>query len=235
MSKIDFVPNDYIQQRESNRANLIYLVLFAVMMGAIAMTFSFLKMRQRAIRSELTALTRQMAEAQEEIAQLEELKTKSKTMMKTMLMTAELLEPVPRSVILAGLTNSLPAGVSLLEVNLVEKETATAAAASPASGGASRYKAASAKPAAPEPVAPKEVETNIEIKGIAPSDIEVATYIARLGDSVLLESVSLVESKEHKIDETRFREFKLETRLKKGMIISKEDITRIRQTREQFL
>lgn len=232
MAKIDFVPNDYIQQRESNRTNFLYLILFAVLMGAIAVTFSILKMRQRAVRGELTALARQMAQAHEQIAQLEELQSKSKTMMKTMVMTAELLEPVPRSVILASLTNSLPAGVSLLEVNLEEKETQAAAA----TGGANRYKPAQAKtPAAAESAPRKEVETTIEIKGIAPSDIEVATYIARLGGSILLDSVSLVESKEHKIEETRFREFKLQTRLKKGMALSKDDVKRIREAREQVL
>lgn len=232
MAKIDFVPNDYIQQRESNRTNFLYLILFAVLMGAIAVTFSILKMRQRVVRGELTALARQMAQAHEQIAQLEELKSKSKMMMKTMVMTAELLEPVPRSVILASLTNSLPAGVSLLEVNLEEKETQAAAA----TAGANRYKPAQAKtPAAAESAPRKEVETTIEIKGIAPSDIEVATYIARLGGSILLDSVSLVESKEHKIEETRFREFKLQTRLKKGMSLSKDDVKRIREAREQVL
>jgi len=234
MTKIDFVPNDYIQQRESNRANFLYLILFAVLMGAIAVTFSILKMRQRGVRSELTALTLQMTQAQEQIVQLEDLKTKSKAMMKTMVVTSELLEPVPRSVILASLTNSLPGGVSLLEVNVVEKETQAAAAQAPS---ANRYQPAQARvPAVAADNAPrKEVETNIDIKGIAPSDIEVATYIARLGGSVLLDSVSLVESKEHKIDETRFREFSLQTRLKKGMVLSKEDVRKIRQGREQVM
>jgi Tfp pilus assembly protein PilN len=233
MSRIDFVPTDYIQQRESNRANLMYLVLFAVLMGAIAVMFSILKMRQRAVRGELTALTQKMMQAQEQIAQLEELKAKSKTMMKTMVVTAELLEPVPRSVVLASLTNTLPPGVSLLEVNLVEKESQ---AAQTQAAGANRYKPAPAKAPTGSELAPrKEVETAIDIKGIAPSDIEVATYIARLGSTVLLDSVSLVESKEHKIDETRFREFRLQTRLRKGAALSKDDITTIRQVREQIL
>ena len=37
--------------------------------------------------------------------------------------TAELIEPVPRSVLLASLTNNLPAGVSLLRLNVVQKES----------------------------------------------------------------------------------------------------------------
>ena len=40
MAKIDFVPNDYIQQRQSSRANFMYLVLFMILMAAVGVTFS---------------------------------------------------------------------------------------------------------------------------------------------------------------------------------------------------
>ena len=122
MGTINFVPNDYIQQRQSSRANILYLMLLMAMLGAIGITFGFIKMRQRAVASEMIALNGRMSKAKEQITQLEELKVKGKTMLKTMVMTAELLEPVPRSVILASLTNDLPSGVSLLDFTLEEKE-----------------------------------------------------------------------------------------------------------------
>ena len=114
MGTINFVPNDYIQQRQSSRANILYLMLLMAMIGAIGITFGFIKMRQRAVQAEIAAFNTRMAKAKEQIAQLEELKVKGKTMLKTMVMTAELLEPVPRSIVLASLTNNLPSGVSLL-------------------------------------------------------------------------------------------------------------------------
>ena len=52
-------------------------------------------------------------------------------------------------------------------------------------------------------------EMYIDIVGIAPSDLQVATYIERLSNSELLDNVALVESKERKIENTIFREFKL--------------------------
>ena len=232
MAKIDFVPDDYIQQREGNRANLTYLILLAVLMSAICVTFSIIKIRQRAARSELAALIEQMSQAHKQIAQLEELKIKSKTMMRTMVMTAELLEPIPRSIILAALTNNLPDGVSLLETKLTEKENLRAA---PAPAKTSQYQVAGAKAAAQQEPLQKGFETTIEIKGIAPSDIEVAAYIARLSGSILFDSVALVESKEHKIDETKFREFKLKTMLAKNAILSKKDVGKIREKHEETL
>lgn len=239
MVKIDFVPNDYIQQRDSGRANFLYLVLFGALMGAIGVTFSIIKMQQKAVESELVSLNQQMSQAQEQIARLEQLKTKSKSMMKTMVMTAELLEPIPRSIVLANLTNNLPAGVSLLELKLEEKELTVPKPAVPKPGGNAYQQKTATPPAAAKPsvaAAPdtplierKPVETTIEIKGIAPSDLEVAAYIARLGGSILMESVNLIESKETVIEEVLFREFRLKARLKPNVQLSKVDVEKIRK------
>lgn len=226
MGTINFVPNDYLQQRQSSRANMLYLMLLAALLGAIGMTFGFIKMRQKAVLSEMDRLNQRMMQAKEQIEQLEELKTKGKTMLKTMVMTAELIEPAPRSVILAGLTNTLPAGVSLLDLTLVEKETkitpAPSAANNKPAGGA---KAKTSQPAE-EPQT--KTETSLELMGIAPSDLEVAAYIARLSSSVLLSQVELVESKEQLIDNFKFRQFKLKAMLKPNLNLTKEDIDSIR-------
>ena len=234
MGTINFVPNDYIQQRQSSRANILYLMLLMAMLGAIGITFGFIKMRQRAVSAEMMALNTRMSKAQEQIAQLEELKVKGKTMLKTMVMTAELLEPVPRSVVLASLTNNLPLGVSLVEFGLDEKEIRTAAP-TPASRPANQYNArtAAAKAAAEEPQ--RRTETKLEMRGIAPSDIEVASFIARLSGSILLDEVELVESKERVIDEVKFREFRLRAMLKPNLMLTKEDIDSIRLKREEMM
>ncbi len=235
MGTINFVPNDYIQQRQSSRANLMYLMLLMAMLGAIGITFGFIKMRQRAVNMEMITLNARMAKAKEQIAQLEELKAKGQTMLKTMVMTAELLEPVPRSVILAALTNNLPTGVSLLDLGLEEKELRVASASTkPASKPANQYQAKTAKPQAPEEPQ-RRIETNLELMGIAPSDIEVAAYIARLNGSILLGRVELVESKERIIDEVKFREFKLRAMLKPNLTLTKEDIDSIRRKRDEAL
>ncbi len=232
MARIDFVPNDYVQQKECGRANFLYLVLFGILMGAIGVTFSIIKMRQRAVESHLAALEQKMAAADTQIAQLDKLKRKTTTMMHSMVTTAELLEPVPRSVVLACLTNNLPGGVSLLELDLKEKDIAPAAPK--ATPKTSQYQKAQAaqKPDALQPgETPRQARTRttVEIKGIAPSDIEVATYIARLGTSILMSEVALVESQEHIIDDVRFREFKLTATLKEDITLTKEDIERIRR------
>ena len=234
MATINFVPDDYVQQRRASRANVLYLMLLMAMLGAIGITFGFIKMRQRTVQAELAQLNEQMSQAQQQIAQLEELKVKSKEMMKTMVMTAELLEPVPRSIILASLTNNLPSGVSLLDFELQEKETKVVKPAAKKTAGGSQYQkktAAATQPAVPD----KIVETSLQIKGIAPSDIQVAGFIARLSGSILFDKVSLVESKEIDVENVKYREFRLKAMIKPDLALTKDDIDGIRTKREQTI
>ena len=230
MAMINFVPDDYVQQRRASRSNVLYLMLLLAMLGAIGITFGFIKMRQRTVQTELAQLNSRMAQAQQQIAQLEELKTKSKTMMTTMVMTAELLEPVPRSIILASLTNNLPSGVSLLDFGLEEKETQVHKP-SPKNTTGSRYNKSNATADASVPQ--KTVTTNLQIKGIAPSDIQVAGFISRLSDTILFDNVSLVESKEIEIEKIKYREFRLNAVIRSDLALTKEDIDSIREKREQ--
>ena len=230
MAMINFVPDDYVQQRRASRSNVLYLMLLLAMLGAIGITFGFIKMRQRAVQTELAQLNSRMAEAQQQIAQLEELKTKSQTMMKTMVMTAELLEAVPRSIILASLTNNLPSGVSLLDFGLEEKETQIYKSAAK-NTTSSRYSKANATAAASEPQ--KTVSTNLQIKGIAPSDIQVAGFISRLNDAILFDDVSLVESKEIEIEKIKYRQFQLKAVIRPDLALTKENIDEIREKQEQ--
>lgn len=239
MANINFVPDDYVQGNESRRTNLVYLVLFAVVMTALGGSFVAIKLRQRACSTNEKVVNARMAEIQEVINQFEQLQAKRREMMKTALTTAELLEPVPRSVLLASLTNNLPSGVSLLKLNLVQKQSKENSAAAPATTG-SKYQAAQAQKVAgqdsesqnsenPE----KLLETHISIEGTAPSDLQVAGYIERLSISSLLDSVALVESKECKIEDNTFRQFKLTAMLRKDVHLTKDDVERIRGKGEE--
>ena len=140
MSNINFVPDDYIQSNESRRANLMCLILFSVVMAALGGSFVTIKIRQRACGAEESLVNAKMTRMEESIKKFEDLQTKRKEMMRTALTTAELLEPVPRSVLLASLTNSLPPGVSLMKLDLMQKEDRSEA--SPDAAPKTKYQAA---------------------------------------------------------------------------------------------
>jgi len=232
MVNINFVPDDYVENTESRRTNLVYLVLFAVMMTALGGSFVAIKMRQNSTSNTEKLISGKMAEMKESIKQFEQLQAKRRTMMTTALTTAELLESVPRSILLASLTNNLPDGVSLLKLGLVQKRSAQAGNAATTS----KYRATQARKKAgasgaggdgsenPE----KFLETHIAIGGTAQSDLQVARYIEHLTNSTLLDNVALVESKECKLDDKTFRQFKLTAMLKDNVHLSRGDVEKIR-------
>ncbi len=239
MLNINFVPDDYIQNTDSRRTNLMYLVLFLIMMIALGGTFTAIRIRYRSVIAKEMLVNSKMNQIQESIKQFEDLQIKRKEMVKTALMTAELIETVPRSVLLASLTNNLPAGASLLRIKLIQKEpTVNISAKSSATFGSKTPQVAPA-PAESETSVEKSLVTYIDLEGIAPSDLQVAVYIENLGNSTLLDNVALVESKEHKkpsgskqpaVSETTeptLREFKLKAVLRKDIHLTQEDITRI--------
>ncbi len=229
MANINFVPDDYVQNTESSRTNLLYLVLFGVVMIALCGSFMTIKIRQRACGVKEKLVNTKMTKIQKAIKQFEELQTKRGEMMRTALTTSELIEPVPRSVLLASLTNNLPQGVSLLTLGLIQKDTPLSSQAAQTS----KYQAKQAQKAGTgNSQASKErlLDTNIDIEGMAPSDLQVAEYIKRLTISNLLDNVALVESKEHKIDNgTPYRRFKLTAMLKKEVHLTQEDVKKIRE------
>lgn len=234
MLSINFVPDDYVQSSESQRTNLICLALLAVVMAALGGLFVTIKIRQRVLCHEVARIDAEMAREEEDLKKLNELHAKQKDMIKTALTTASLLEPVPRSILFASLTNSLPAGVSLLRLYIVQKEPKHAAGPSVPTN---KYKAAQANLAKADTAwqagsAEKLFETHMDIGGIAPSDLQVADYIERLSNSSLLQNVALVESKEHKIEDTTFREFKLTAMLRNNIQLTEEDVDRIRAEHE---
>ncbi len=226
MLNVNFVPDDYVKSSESRRTNLMYLVLFALVMAGLGGTFVTIKISQRTIAEKEEYLSAKEAEADQAIEQYEALQTRRKIMLKTALTTAELLEPVPRSVLLASLTNNLPAGVSLLKLNVIQKEPKRTSRVV----STNKYKEAQAKRTAEQAKESPEklLETYMDIEGVAPSDLQVAAYIKQLSSSSLLDNVALVESKEHKIEETTFRQFKLTAMLRKNVHLSNEDIDGIR-------
>ena len=208
MANINFVPSDYTQKRDSTRANLIYLFLFVAVMAGIGATFSIIRMRQKKINAELVAVDTKLSEATEKFKLIEQLQATGAEMMKTATMTAELFETAPKSAILACLTNNLPNGVSFVDLKLFQKTAKTQP-----SQASTQYEQASGQDSGSRE---KMIETFIEIKGIAPSDIEVGDYIARLGRSIMLESTELVESRQVQVNEANCREFKITTKIKRN-------------------
>jgi len=226
MVSLNFVPDDYIQNNESRRVNILCVVLVLVVVGALCSVFGVIKVRQRASVKKEAKVYAKMNEMQRSLVQFEQLQVQRESMMKSALTIADLLESVPRSIVLAQLTNALPPGASLAAVDITQK----AAGRRTKIPAKSNYQAAKTQKASGQSHESKEKDliTEVEITGLARNDLQVACYIKSLEQSLLLDQVVLIESREHEVDHQILRQFQLEAKLTKDARLSSEALEVIR-------
>lgn len=216
-NELSFLPDDYLERKAQRRTNAICATLFMIVLVAIGSAFSYTERSMRAVEREHLSIEKQYTDAAKRITQVQQLQQKQRTMAMQAELTASLLEKVPRSFLLAEITNSMPRGVSLLDLSLESKkktsqqaQSATPKATFERKADARRKAAtggASAPPPAPEP---RSYDVFIKITGIAGTDVQVAQFITKLNHSRLLKDVNLVISEQFKGDDGASRKFQVE-------------------------
>jgi hypothetical protein len=221
-NELSFLPDDYLERKAQRRTNAICAVLFLLVMVAIGTAFTFDDKTYRAVEKEHTKVEQEFTEAAKRIELVQQLQDKQKRMAQQAELAASLLEKVPRSFILAELTNSLPHGTSLLDMKLESRSRIVAA---PKQSSSSAGKTAFERKRAPEKdkktetannvPAPKLYDVVMKITGVAQTDVQVAQYISKLNQSAVLIDVNLIVSDEFKQDKSEdpLRKFQLEARL----------------------
>lgn len=230
MNKVDFLPEDYIEKKAQQRTNVICLLLFLAVMVGVGGGFAITEKRKKGMDDRMTQVNKQMKQASESLKQLEVLEGKREQMMNKASLSASLMESVPRSLILATVTNDLPAGVSLTEFELTSKDITPKPAVSAKKTSKSRSRNSKSKQAkkSAEPeqkeIIPQKWQTTVEITGLAPTDMQVAELLKNLQTSKLIQEANLMYSEEHETDDEVVRKFQLLLILDPEARASEEDV-----------
>jgi hypothetical protein len=170
----------------------------------------------RRVESEHASVEKQYTEAAKRISQVQQMQEKQRTMAIQAELTASLLEKVPRSFLLAEVTNSMPSGVSLLDMILESKkrqpprETQTKSAFEAKKVERKKPGAAAANASkSPQPEA-KVFDVSVKLTGVAYTDVQVAQFISKLNTSRMLKDVNLVISDEYRKGDEQLRKFQIE-------------------------
>src|SRR5438552_17255912 len=121
-NQLSFLPDDYLERKTQRRTNVICAVLFVIVLVMIALAFTITERSIRTVEKQHAEVEKQYAEAARRLEQVKQMQEKQRTMAHQAELTASLLEKVPRSFLLAELTNSLPAGVSLLDMQMESRK-----------------------------------------------------------------------------------------------------------------
>jgi Tfp pilus assembly protein PilN len=211
---INLLPNDYMDRRVRRRANIICLIIGGAavlglsLAGVMAMVTMFSSAGMRAV------VERQYGEASQQIRQLKDLEERKAGLVHKVELSTDLLERVPRSHLLARLTNYLPqmASLTALVLKLEDVEVATPQGAG--DGGQDKASAKTDKNGKAKSDKIKVKMWTFRVDGLAPTDVEVAEYMSRLSADPIFRDVDLKYSEEFPYREgTTMRKFQMCFRL----------------------
>jgi Tfp pilus assembly protein PilN len=194
--QISFLPEDYLDRKAQRRTNVICAVLAGIVMAAIGSAFSLTEKVNRQAESQHAQVEQKYTEAAKQIQQFQELGKEESKMAKQAELAASLLEKIPRSIVLAEVSNSVPTGVSLMEFTMDSRRKTSSTANTPPPAP----NKAPAQNAAPDPIA---YDVTLTVTGIAGNDVQVAEFIHRLGLVPMFQDVNLVISDEFTPDDKK--------------------------------
>jgi Tfp pilus assembly protein PilN len=205
-NQVSFLPEDYLDRKAQRRTNVICAILAAIVMGAIGSAFSLTERLVSQAERRHAVAEEGYAKAARQIQEVHDMEEKQQKMARQAELAASLLEKIPRSLILANVTNGLPQDVSMLEFNL-DSRRLTAASASAAQNHT--------LPDGFEEAEPIKYAVTLRVTGIAANDMQVAEFIRNLSHSPLFTDVNLIVSDELDQDQGahKVRRFEVEMTL----------------------
>ena len=210
-NELSFLPDDYLERKAQRRAFVLYGVVSAVVLGAIAAGVVSSEKATSAAEARRAEVSRRMVEAARQIEQVNKLHEQQRKIVQHAELAASLVEKVPRSRVLAQLTNSLPAGCSLLDFALESRQRVEAPALTFDQKKAA-LDAQHKNDLAGHVEVPK-FDVTMKLTGITDTDVQVAQYIAKLNGCPEFKDVNLLISEPYKQGNDTLRKFQIELTL----------------------
>jgi Tfp pilus assembly protein PilN len=217
MSTINLLPGDYVESRVRQRIVGLCMVLFAIEVAGVVGAWFVTERKQTQAVQISHRVDESYAQAAQQIGRLQQLEIQKKTMLRKAEVAEALVERVPRSALLAVLTNALPPAASLTQIKLdtqrkIIMPKPAKSEKSEADKADDKKTKLTSEPRTEGVLAPTTV--TLEVKGLAATDMEVAKFIANLARCQLVRSVDLGYSQQRSIGADLLREFQVKIELR---------------------
>ncbi len=199
-NSMNFLPEDYVEKRQAARSAVVCIGLLVIVVSGIMGAWMFAQWRAKPTFDDAAQVDTEVEDMSKKISEVQEMNAEKAKMLAKAELTTTLMERVRRSALLEELTRLQPKGVNLLSLELKSREL-------PRPELSDIEKAKRQQDGlTPEPEKPPEFEVTVDLIATAPSDGQVAAYIAALGKSPLLADVNLQFSEEFKRGEGEIKE-----------------------------
>lgn len=222
-----FLPEDYLDRKIARRTNLICVGLFMVMIAAIGAAFFVQNRQDQGTRAELVKVNDSFTKRAEQLRQIKELQDRQQQMIEKAKVVRQLVERIPRSIIVAEMVNNMPPALSLLEFDLETK-------AQPAPRNLTAIDRARAKQQKDKDkqdgkveIVPRQVFVNIE--GIAQLERQITEFMGNLTHHRLFDNVGLEFIEQDTIEKTDLFRFRITMELNQSVLFERsapEDLER---------
>ena len=197
-NQLSFLPDDYLDRKARRRANVLCALGAFLVLSVAGTVFWYTEKLTAAVEKRFAEVDKQYGDAAKRIDKVNQMRQQQQQVVRRAELAASLVEKIPRSNVLAEFTNSLPQGLSLLNIAMESREKAGAPVAAMTAFEAKR--AALEGRTAAMPVTAKVYDVFIKIEGVASTDVQVAQFISKLNRSALFRDVNLVVSEEFKVN-----------------------------------
>lgn len=222
-----FLPEDYLDRKIARRTNLICVGLFLVMIAAIGAAFFVQNRQDVGTRTELVDVNDAFTMRAEQLRQIKELQDRQQQMIEKAKVVRQLVERVPRSIILAEMVNNMPPALSLLEFDLETKATPAPRNLTAIDRAKAKQAKDKAKEAGKAQIVPRQVFVNIE--GIAKKENQITEFMGNLTHHPLFLGVGLEFIEKDTIEQTDLFRFRITMELNQSVLIERsapEDLKR---------
>jgi Tfp pilus assembly protein PilN len=226
-NELSFLPDDYLENKAQRRTNVICAVLFLITMVSIGLAFTTSERSLREVEAKHAAVEQSFADAARRIEQVQQMQEKQRTMAHQAELTASLLEKIPRSLILAKITNALPTGVSLTDFILESRKRNAPPPVAPRSA----FEQKKTNSIVGQVAEAKVYDVTLKITGLAPTDVQVAELLRKLRTVALFKDVTLIisdwekQGSDKKAQDQQYRRFQIELTLDPNADVKGETAT----------
>lgn len=211
---VSFMPEEYVRDERDARNSIVALLIFGVVLVATAGAFAFNSQAWKKVERERDLVAAEYADEQAKLEMLKELEVRRGQLLDKAGVVAALLDPVPRSVLLAELLVGKPQSATLTEISLSSKRIRVVEEAeeNPAKTRGAPRVSKPGEQKAPR-VLPPRFEHTLVLDGIADRNNDVADYLASLETSPIFRSVDLKYINEGVRQGREVRQFRVELEL----------------------
>ena len=127
-NQLSFLPDDYLDRKARRRANVLCALGAFFVLGVAGSVFWYTEKLTAAVDKRFAEVDKKYGDAAKRIEKVNQMRAQQQQVVRRAELAASLGEKVPRSNVLAEFTNSLPQGLSLLNITMESREKAGAPA-----------------------------------------------------------------------------------------------------------